>query len=438
MPKIMIKEYAKEEPPVADRTLYLYFILFAGILFGTAFLFNTPGEIWYGNIAILTSPANLITDYFKIANIGAAFVNAAIMVVQAIIIIKRSKTRIDGLLMAAIFTIAGFSLFGKNLYNSSPIILGVFAYARFAKIPFAQLVPVALFGTALGPLVSEVSFNFGLPFYQGLLLGMLSGVVSGFIMPVLARHFINFHKGFSLYNIGFTAGIVATLCTAIFRGFGLDVDSLYLVSHGNNKPLSLFLFILFAAMLLVGLASNRWSFKGYRLLMKESGQGVSNFLKNHRHGTVFINMSLLGIVSMLYILIVGGELNGPVIGGIFTIVGFGASGKHLKNVPPILLGVFLVSYFSVHDVSSTSALLAALFGTTLAPISGYYGPIAGVIAGGLHMTFSANISFLHAGMNLYNNGFSGGFIAAIMVPILEKISEKKDKKNYASTQERGE
>ncbi|NLK97673.1 DUF1576 domain-containing protein [Defluviitalea saccharophila] len=27
---------------------------------------------------------------------------------------------------------------------------------------------------------------------------------------------------------------------------------------------------------------------------------------------------------------------------------YGASGKHLKNVLPILLGVFLVSYFSVY------------------------------------------------------------------------------------------
>ena len=57
-------------------------------------------------------------------------------------------------------------------------------------------------------------------------------------------------------------------------------------------------------------------------------------------GLVYINMALLGIVFTTYILIVGGELNGPTIGGIFTVVGFCASGKHLKNVLPILLGVF--------------------------------------------------------------------------------------------------
>ena len=35
--------------------------------------------------------------------------------------------------------------------------------------------------------------------------------------------------------------------------------------------------------------------------------------------------------------------------------------------------------------------------------------------------FTTNsVAQLHAGMNLYNNGFAGGFVAAVMAPILEK------------------
>lgn len=297
--------------------------------------------------------------------------------------------------------------------------------------------PITLFGTALGPLVSEISFNLGLPIYQGVLCGILAGFISGFFMPVLAQRFFHFHKGFCLYNTGFTAGIIATLCTAIFRSFGFEVDTVHLISQGNNKPLSLFLFLIFAAMLIVGLIFNRWSFRGCGALMKESGRGVSDFIKSHSHGPVFINMSLLGIIFTIYILLVGGELNGPVIGGIFTIVGFGVSGKHLKNVLPILAGVYLVSHFSVHDVSSTAALLAALFGTSLSPISGHYGLAAGVIAGGIHAMLTANISFLHAGMNLYNNGFSGGFVAAITIPIFEKLREMKNEKKTTATPKEG-
>lgn len=427
MTKRVTKKYLKEDTYHTDRIIFSYIIMFACIMFSAAFLFNTPAEILRGNIVILTSPANLITDYFEISNIGAALTNAAIMAIQAAVIIKISKQPINGLYMASVFTLMGFSFFGKNLYNSTPIILGVFAYAKFKKTPFSQLIPVAFFGTALGPLVSEVTFNFGLPTYQGILWGVLAGFVTGFIIPDLAKHFFSFHKGYSLYNVGFTTGIVATLCTAIFRSMGYEVETVYLVSSGNNKQLSLFLFLLFGLMLIIGLTGNKWSFKRYGDLIKETGHGKNDFVKDYGYGLVYINMALLGTVATIYILIVGGELNGPTIGGIFTVVGFGAFGKHLKNVLPILLGVFLISYYSVHDVNSTAALLAALFGTTLVPISGYYGTVAGVIAGGLHMAFAANLSFLNAGMNLYNNGFSGGFIAAILVPIFEEIHMIKNK-----------
>lgn len=407
-----------------ENRMYICIFIFAAVLFGAAFLFNTPAEILSGNIVILTSPANLITDYFYIASIGAALVNASVMVLQSAVMIRLSKVRLNGLLVAAIFTVAGFSLFGKNLYNSLPIVLGVLAYCRFDGVPFGTYLPVALFGTALGPLVSEVSFNFGLPVYTGVLLGILCGFLAGFFLPVLARHFFNFHKGFSLYNIGFTAGIVGTFFIAIFRSFGLEIDSVYLVSGGNNLGLSIFLYLIFAAMLIAGLIYGGRPLKGLGELMRQSGRSGEDFYEKYKLGPVFLNMSLLGLLFTTCILSAGGELNGPTLGGIFTAVGFGASGKHLKNVLPILTGVFLVAYFSIHDISSTPILLAALFGTTLAPVSGFYGPAAGVVTGGLHMILTTNIAFLHAGMNLYNNGFSGGFVAAIMVPILGRIYKK--------------
>ena len=84
---------------------------------------------------------------------------------------------------------------------------------------------------------------------------------------------------------------------------------------------------------------------------------------------------------MAYILIVGGELNGPVIGAIFTIVGFAAFGKHPRNIVPIMAGVFLGSLAKPWNADDPSILLAALFGTTLAPIAGRFGWHWGIVAG---------------------------------------------------------
>jgi len=61
----------------------------------------------------------------------------------------------------------------------------------------------------------------------------------------------------------------------------------------------------------------------------------------------------------------------------------------------------------------------------LAPISGRFGPLAGMLAGALHMTLTVNIVDLHGGMNLYNNGFSGGLVAATLFPLLNSIVTNK-------------
>ncbi|GAA0484189.1 DUF1576 domain-containing protein [Alkalibacterium indicireducens] len=54
-----------------------YGFLFSLALFfaSLAFLFNTPQEIITGQITILTSPANLTTDYFALSNVGATLFN---------------------------------------------------------------------------------------------------------------------------------------------------------------------------------------------------------------------------------------------------------------------------------------------------------------------------------------------------------------------------
>ena len=69
------------------------------------------------------------------------------------------------------------------------------------------------------------------------------------------------------------------------------------------------------------------------------------------------------------------------MGGVLTIVGFSAFGKHAGNIVPIMAGVVLGSFVMHSSVSSGAVQLAMLFGTTLAPISGYFGWPYGVLAG---------------------------------------------------------
>jgi hypothetical protein len=124
--------------------------------------------------------------------------------------------------------------------------------------------------------------------------------------------------------------------------------------------------------------------------------------------------------------LIKGDLNGPTIGGIFTVVGFGAFGKHPKNVWPIFAGVWLGSVTKVWGANDPAIQLAALFGTTLAPIAGEFGPVIGIITGFIHSSVVLNVGVLHGGMNLYNNGFAGGIVAAMMIPLINAFGRRKE------------
>ena len=420
----------KRAPDVSDNLKYFWVIAYSLLLITFGLLIETPQGIVSGLWAIMTSPGNLLTDYMAISNVGSAFVNSGLLTLIHTLLAKKMKVKMNGPLTAAIYTMCGFSFFGKNLFNSIPIILGIYLFSKWEKKPFSNYILINLFGTALAPAVSHATFGIGLPLPLGLLLGTSIGVIIGLLLPPLSVHFLSFHQGFNLYNIGFTAGIIGMVITSVLRMYGYEVQYVSHISEGNNGLLASFLYFSFTILFLIGFISNNRSFHGLKNLLRSSGKLISDFIILDGYGITLINMSLLGFLATTYVLIVGGQLNGPIVGGILTIVGFGAYGKHLRNVPPIVAGVFLASILTDIAPSSTSSLLAALFGTTLAPISGFYGMGFGVLAGFLHMALVTNVGFLHGGLNLYNNGFSGGFIAAFMVPLLDNLlNNRKERTN---------
>jgi len=137
-----------------------------------------------------------------------------------------------------------------------------------------------------------------------------------------------------------------------------------------------------------------------------------------------LNMGLSGAIGMAYVLTVGGELNGPVIGALLSIVGFAAFGKHPVNFVPVIAGVFLGSLAKPWGAADPSILLAALFGTNLAPIAGRFGWHWGVVAGFIHSSAALSVGSVHGGLNLYNNGFAAGIVASILAPVIIAIQSR--------------
>jgi hypothetical protein len=187
---------------------------------------------------------------------------------------------------------------------------------------------------------------------------------------------------------------------------------------------------LFAAMMAAAFAVDPAFLRAFgrllRRLMRRSGQSPSDFAALDGDGAVLLNMGLLGLLSTGYVLAVGGDVNGPVIGAILSVAGFGAFGKHPLNCMPVMAGVFLATLAKQEDPAAPGLILAALFSTTLAPIAGRFGWVWGLAVGVVHVSAAQTVGVLHAGLNLYNNGFAAGIVAALVSPVALAVGARRE------------
>ena len=384
------------------------------VLFG---LFQDPvSEIVAGLHTIVTEEDVLITDYIAVAGVGAAFVNAGLVTLVSTVVLWIWDESPNGATMVTIGLMAGFSLLGKNIVNMWPFFFGTALYALVKRESFAKHVNLALRGTGLAPMVSFMTVRFS-PW-----LGVAVGLFVGFLLPPVAEHAHRVQNGMNLYSVGFSCGLLAMMMVPAFKAFGLNPASAHDWSTGNNFRLGLAMGVLCLLFILGGLVRGpKPVLTKYWALLRTSGRVPSDYVRTFTPGPVLVNMGINGLIGTGYILLTGGDLNGATIGAIFTIIGFSAYGKHAFNIVPVMVGVLLGSLTNHVDPNSSSLQLAGLFGTTLAPFAGVFGWPFGVLAGLIHSSVVLQAGLPLEGMNLYNNGFSGGLIAIVLYPILSSL-----------------
>lgn len=400
---------------------YLYHFLWAYtvLLFVVGLSLSDWSELLSGLWLIVTTEDALITDYIRVAGPGPAFVNSALVTASSVFLLYRSHESHNGLTLVVVGLMSGFALFGKNLINSVPILLGTWLYAFSRKEHFAKYTAVGLMSTALSPIISYIALDNG---WGNPLIALLLGISIGFILPPLSAYTYRIQNGMNLYNMGFACGLVAFIVVPIISSLGAEPAVRYDWASGYDSiftPLLIFFcsLLIFSGLFLTQL-SPRASWFGYQRLLQTSGRSPSDFLRMFGLAPVMINTGINGLIGLIFIYLGNGTLNGPTIGGILTIMGFSAFGKHAANMVPVMVGVMLGGLLMDWSISAPAAQLACLFCTTLAPISGYFGWPYGVLAGLIHSCVVLYTGSPVAGMNLYNNGFSGGLVAIVLYPVI--------------------
>lgn len=405
-----------------EMRVFCLFSIF--VLFSAAFALGTPYQIAEGLKTIVVSRDALITDYFELAGYAPAFFNAAAVFSMGVILVIIQKIPFTGLTLAALFINAGYAFWGKNPVNILPILIGTTLYAWSHRARLNRYIYTALFGTCLAPLVTELVFLLPYSKSVNLLIAITAGIFIGFVLPPLSMHTASMHMGYNLFNVGFSGGILAFVIVSVLRAFEMEGEPVLIWCSESRSVIVIGLYCYFALAIIFG-----WIVSGEKLsvgkkllkLMKHPGRAVADFVMMDGAGVTLVNMGMIGIICVTYILLVGGDFSGPVAGAILAAFGFAAFGVHARNYLPVLAGVFLSTFATRFEPDTPGIQLAAVFAVGLAPIAGQFGITAGIIAGFLHSAIVMCTSQMYGGLNLYNNGFSAGWVAIIMVPVMESF-----------------
>lgn len=405
------------------KTYYLPILAF--ILIVSAFFVNTPKEVIIGLKNIILSSSILTTDYIEVGTLGSTLLNAGLVLILNLVIIRLLDLRMSGLIYAAVYMILGYSFFGKNVLNSLPIYFGVFLYSKINKIPTRNLIIPLLFSSGISPLVSYIMFGFDIKLYISIPLGLLSGISAGMIVPAMSSHTIKFHQGYNLFNVGFSLGIIAILFNGILSLFGYETDKITILSDEYSTILYVILFSFSLCLIIISILTNPKAIKMMPTLFKRSGRLVSDYIRDYGISLVLLNQAGIIIIQGIICLIFKVNLNGVVFGTIISVCGFAGAGMHIKNTSIIMLGAIIMSLIVGSDISQTSIIIGILFSVALSPVAGRYGIFIGILTGALHMAILPLCLSFQGGYDLYNNGFCAGFVACIVITITEAFKKEE-------------
>lgn len=420
-PKFSRPYRPSQQSPVLREILPAICVLLAVM----AFVLQSPGEVFRGLWRILLSDAGLITDPAVIGGVGAAFLNAALVLGLSTALVYRLKLPITGLTFACLFMMMGFSFLGKNILNILPILAGGWLYARHQGEKFSKYVYLTLFSTCLSPMVSYWLVHLQ-PVVRWFTM-VIFGLIIGFYMPPIAGYTVRVHQGYDLYNVGFAAGFLGLGIASVCKCVGVDfvTDTTWGSEH---LPFLVLLTVILLGLFAAGVYFGCRKVRDYKPLLRHSGRSVADFVLMDGPGPTLVNMALTGAIGLGYLLILypfGVRLNGPLACCVLSMTGFAAFGKHPRNVVPVMLGAIIAGGLLVGvPLTKPSCLLAVLFCTGLAPIAGQFGWWWGIVAGFLHMTIVQYTAVLHGGLNLYNNGFAAGLVCVLLLPIIEAVRSR--------------
>jgi len=206
-----------------------------------------------GFLQLQITPARLVTDFVAVVGVGPTLLNVASVGLLGVIFLAVNTLKLSGATLAALFTMMGFAFFGKTVFNCVPIMIGVSLSSLLVKKKPRDYALIAMFGTAMGPLVTFIAFELGVQSAIALPVSIGIGIGIGLIFPPIAIATLRLHQGYNLYNIGLAAGFLGLFTASLSDAAGANIVPLSMWGTANEPILiALIPFIACAALVSIG------------------------------------------------------------------------------------------------------------------------------------------------------------------------------------------
>ena len=449
------------------RILFKVLALFTAMFFVMSFVYGimtgTTGEIIPKFLEILRTPAQCTQDMYGISVAGTYFnMGMCCLLMLVYIICCGGMDAVNSGTVAAFFLTVGFASWGMNVMNMLPLMLGMQVYALLKKKTPVQMMNLGIFATAIAPIMSEVILRWPgyangnggsvvadgvYTSYNTLAAINPTGIIVAFVIailfccfyPALCAKAPNFHFGCDLFNAGPPAGFLCLMTI----GFLFKVTNVAPPSNGpGQSPVEVFGFVLvsyglvFLICFILGMMLDKDALKNYGKLITDSGHG-SDFIDKYGIGATLINFAVYGAFILAFYTAMkfcfGAKFSGPIAGVVWCAFTWVAAGAHPGNVLPIGIGYVLISLVSTRlcpalgvgaeagrlGMNTVGILIAFSYATGMAPISGKYGILWGIIAGAMHFAIVTLIPLQYNFFNFYNGGFTAGVVSFVLIPFIE-------------------
>jgi hypothetical protein len=396
------------------NTASLSNLVWIPMILGGLSLLTMDSRIGFNLMRLWTSPAQLTHDFMTLYGVSAALMNAAILMGLNLVVLKLAKVEMTGFVVATLFTVLGFSFIGITPINAIPLYLGALIYDQFSELEFTNIIVVVMMGTSLGPVVSHVASLMVLGLWR-FPLALGAGMVCGLYLVPMTKLVYPWHNGFNLYNVGFTTGIMGMVVQVVLTSFGMGSSRVKLLTETSHWALDFSAWIVIAGFIVLAIHRKDITKQAFKELVQHGGKAPADFWSEHPRGVVFMNMAIMGAFGMIITSVVGGVINGPIMAAIFSMIGFGAFGKHPVNSWAPMVGAGLMALVLGKSPALSGVMSIILFTSCLAPITLHFGIGWGLVAGALHLLLAPALGDIHGGLNLYNNGYTAGVVASFLL-----------------------